>query len=163
MFTPPFVSKVCGEEGKARATILFMGLHRSEQIPPRRNKNVNWIYWVQGVCLNETLASFVFWFGRMMHRFLHENPLYTFCSLGSYCPYRCLLQVKYLKSNKPIKIYTCMLWDMFINTTWITRVFDSAIIFYNSQHDVGFHVKVVKFACLYLNKGCRKLGHVQNL
>lgn len=57
----------------------FTRLHRSGQIPPRPNKNTNWIYWIQGVCLNESLASFVFWFGRMMLRFLHENPLYTSC------------------------------------------------------------------------------------
>lgn len=69
-------------QGMSCETILFMGLHRSEQIPPQRNKNTNWIYWIQGVCLNETLASFVFWFGRMMHRFLHGNPLYTFRCLG---------------------------------------------------------------------------------
>lgn len=49
---------------------------------PTRKKNSNWIYWVQGVWLNEILPSFVFWFGRMMYRFLHENPLYTFCSLS---------------------------------------------------------------------------------
>lgn len=53
-----------------------------EQIPPRPNKNTNWIYWIQGVCLNESLASFVFGFGRMMLRFLHGNPLYTLWRLG---------------------------------------------------------------------------------
>lgn len=34
-------NKPRGDGGKARATILFMRLHRSEQIPPRRNKNSN--------------------------------------------------------------------------------------------------------------------------
>lgn len=119
-----------GGDGKARATILFMGLHRSVQIPPRRNKNANWIYWIQGVCLNETLPSFVFWFGRMMHRFLHGNPLYTFCSLPLIVlslSMRCLLPVKYLKSNTDVRhSYKDILvqrLDMFIKWTWINPSF----------------------------------------
>lgn len=82
--------------------------HRSGQIPPRANKNTNWIYWIQGVCLNESLASFVFWFGRMMLRFLHENPLYTSC--------RSTLIVTQL-SPTAVKIRTHMLRDMFIKWT----------------------------------------------
>lgn len=39
-----------------------------------RRKNRNWIYWIQGVCLNESLASFVFWFGRMMARVFTWKP-----------------------------------------------------------------------------------------
>lgn len=72
----------CVKWGETRVTILFMGLHRSGQIPLQCNKNANWIYWIQGVCRNESLTSFVFWFGRMMLRFLHGNPLCTSCRLA---------------------------------------------------------------------------------